>query len=196
MFNVFFSYWMCIDSQLVFCNLNVSYSMLNDLKGGMINLLGVYGILLLDNNLNYSVQVGNIYGGNILFGISGYSFFNYCGVYGNINVGYSWSGDSSQIYYGMSGGIIVYVDGIIFGQLLGDIMVLVKVFGVDNVKIENQIGIYIDWCGYVILLFVIEYRENCVVFNVNFFVDNVELDEIVVIVILIYGVIVRVTFNV
>ncbi len=35
------------------------YSMSNDLKGGMTNLSGVYGTLLPDNNLNYSVQVGN-----------------------------------------------------------------------------------------------------------------------------------------
>lgn len=31
--------------------------MSNDLKGGMTNLSGVYGTLLPDNNLNYSVQV-------------------------------------------------------------------------------------------------------------------------------------------
>lgn len=36
--------------------------MSNDLKGGMTNLSGVYGTLLPDNNLNYSVQVGNTHG--------------------------------------------------------------------------------------------------------------------------------------
>lgn len=110
--------------------------MSNDLKGGMTNLSGVYGTLLPDNNLNYSVQVGNTQGGNTSSGTSGYSSLNYRGAYGNTNVGYSRSGDSSQIYYGMSGGIIAHADGITFGQPLGDTMVLVKAPGADNVKLH------------------------------------------------------------
>ncbi len=132
------------DSQSAFRNSNASYSMSNDLKGGMTNLSGVYGTLLPDNNLNYSVQVGNTHGGNTSSGTSGYSSLNYRGAYGNTNVGYSRNGDSSQIYYGMSGGIIAHADGITFGQPLGDTMVLVKAPGADNVKIENQTGIHTD----------------------------------------------------
>lgn len=158
--NVPFSHWMRTDSQSAFRNSNASYSMSNDLKGGMTNLSGVYGTLLPDNNLNYSVQVGNTHGGNTSSGTSGYSSLNYRGAYGNTNVGYSRSGDSSQIYYGMSGGIIAHADGITFGQPLGDTMVLVKAPGADNVKIENQTGIHTDWRGYAILPFATEYREN------------------------------------
>ena len=100
--------------------------MSNDLKGGMTNLSGVYGTLLPDNNLNYSVQVGNTHGVIHRLAPVVYSSLNYRGAYGNTNVGYSRSGDSSQIYYGMSGGIIAHADGITFGQPLGDTMVLVK----------------------------------------------------------------------
>ena len=139
--NVPFSHWMRTDSQSAFRNSNASYSMSNDLKGGMTNLSGVYGTLLPDNNLNYSVQVGNTHGGNTSSGTSGYSSLNYRGAYGNTNVGYSRSGDSSQIYYGMSGGIIAHADGITFGQPLGDTMVLVKAPGADNVKV--LFGIYL-----------------------------------------------------
>lgn len=52
--NVPFSHWMRTDSQSAFRNSNASYSMSNDLKGGMTNLSGVYGTLLPDNNLNMS----------------------------------------------------------------------------------------------------------------------------------------------
>lgn len=138
--NVPFSHWMRTDSQSAFRNSNASYSMSNDLKGGMTNLSGVYGTLLPDNNLNYSVQVGNTQGGNTSSGTSGYSSLNYRGAYGNTNVGYSRSGDSSQIYYGMSGGIIAHADGITFGQPLGDTMVLVKAPGADNVKVVIKAG--------------------------------------------------------
>ncbi|MGQ7197274.1 fimbria/pilus outer membrane usher protein, partial [Escherichia sp. HC-TM1] len=85
--NVPFSHWMRTDSQSAFRNSNASYSMSNDLKGGMTNLSGVYGTLLPDNNLNYSVQVGNTHGGNTSSGTSGYSSLNYRGAYGNTNVG-------------------------------------------------------------------------------------------------------------
>ena len=68
--NVPFSHWMRTDSQSAFHNSNASYSMSNDLKGGMTNLSGVYGTLLPDNNLNYSVQVGNTQGGNTSSGTS------------------------------------------------------------------------------------------------------------------------------
>ncbi len=193
--NVPFSHWMRTDSQSAFRNSNASYSMSNDLKGGMTNLSGVYGTLLPDNNLNYSVQVGNTHGGNTSSGTSGYSSLNYRGAYGNTNVGYSRSGDSSQIYYGMSGGIIAHADGITFGQPLGDTMVLVKAPGADNVKIENQTGIHTDWRGYAILPFATEYRENRVALNANSLADNVELDETVVTVIPTHSAIARATFN-
>ena len=193
--NVPFSHWMRTDSQSAFRNSNASYSMSNDLKGGMTNLSGVYGTLLPDNNLNYSVQVGNTQGGNTSSGTNGYSSLNYRGAYGNTNVGYSRSGDSSQIYYGMSGGIIAHADGITFGQPLGDTMVLVKAPGADNVKIENQTGIHTDWRGYAILPFATEYRENRVALNANSLADNVELDETVVTVIPTHGAIARATFN-
>ncbi|GDH32687.1 outer membrane protein [Escherichia coli] len=81
--NVPFSHWMRTDSQSAFRNSNASYSMSNDLKGGMTNLSGVYGTLLPDNNMNYSVQVGNTHGGNTSSGTSGYSSLNYRGAYGN-----------------------------------------------------------------------------------------------------------------
>lgn len=194
--NVPFSHWMRTDSQSAFHNSNASYSMSNDLKGDMTNLSGVYGTLLPDNNLNYSVQVGNTHGSNTSSGTSGYSSLNYRGAYGNTNVGYSRSGDSSQIYYGMSGGIIAHADGITFGQPLGDTMVLVKAPGADNVKIENQTGIHTDWRGYAILPFATEYRENRVALNANSLADNVELDETVVTVIPTHGAIARATFNV
>lgn len=165
------------------------------LHGAGQSLSGVYGTLLPDNNLNYSVQVGNTQGGNTSSGTSGYSSLNYRGAYGNTNVGYSRSGDSSQIYYGMSGGIIAHADGITFGQPLGDTMVLVKAPGADNVKIENQTGIHTDWRGYAILPFATEYRENRVALNANSLADNVELDETVVTVIPTHGAIARATFN-
>lgn len=54
----------------------------------MTNLAGLYGTLLEDNNLSYSVQTGYAGGDN---GSTGYTALNYRGGYGNANVGYSRS---------------------------------------------------------------------------------------------------------
>ncbi|VFS86555.1 Outer membrane usher protein fimD precursor [Kluyvera cryocrescens] len=42
---------------------SASYSMSNDMKGRMTNLAGLYGTVLEDNNLSYSVQTGYLGGG-------------------------------------------------------------------------------------------------------------------------------------
>lgn len=152
--------------------------------------LGLFGAFSFD-----ITQANTTLADNTSSGTSGYSSLNYRGAYGNTNVGYSRNGDSSQIYYGMSGGIIAHADGITFGQPLGDTMVLVKAPGADNVKIENQTGIHTDWRGYAILPFATEYRENRVALNANSLADNVELDETVVTVIPTHGAIARATFN-
>lgn len=111
--NIFFSYWLCFDSCLVWWYVSVSYSLLYDFNGCMINLVGLYGILLEDNNFSYSMQIGYVGGGNGDNGSIGYIVFNYCGGYGNVNVGYSCSDGFKQFYYGVSGGVLVYVNGII-----------------------------------------------------------------------------------
>ncbi|EGN0827431.1 fimbria/pilus outer membrane usher protein [Escherichia coli] len=149
----------------------------------------------LSSAVGFNIKLNDCDTNNTSSGTSGYSSLNYRGAYGNTNVGYSRSGDSSQIYYGMSGGIIAHADGITFGQPLGDTMVLVKAPGADNVKIENQTGIHTDWRGYAILPFATEYRENRVALNANSLADNVELDETVVTVIPTHGAIARATFN-
>lgn len=53
----------------------------------------------------------------------------------------------------------------------------------------------IDWRGYVVLFYVIEYRENRVALDINILVDNVDLDNAVVNVVFIRGAIVRVEFK-
>ncbi|STI83286.1 outer membrane usher protein FimD, truncation [Escherichia coli] len=65
----------------------------------MTNLVGVYGTLLEDNNLSYSVQTGYAGGGDGNSGSTGYATLNYRGGYGNANIGYSHSDDIKQLYY-------------------------------------------------------------------------------------------------
>ncbi|HBX9992320.1 TPA: fimbrial biogenesis outer membrane usher protein, partial [Klebsiella variicola] len=127
--NIPFSHWLRSDSRSVWRHASASYSLSHDLNGRMTNLAGLYGTLLEDNNLSYSVQTGYAGGGNGDSGSTGYTALNYRGGYGNANVGYSRSDGFKQLYYGVSGGVLAHANGITLSQPLNDTVVLVKAPG-------------------------------------------------------------------
>ncbi|HHG8773640.1 TPA: fimbrial biogenesis usher protein [Raoultella planticola] len=193
--NIPFSHWMRSDSKSVWRHASASYSMSHDLDGRMSNLAGLYGTLLEDNNLSYSVQTGYAGGGNGSSGGTGYAALNYRGGYGNANVGYSRSDGLKQLYYGVSGGVLAHSNGVTLSQPLNDTVVLIKAPGADSVKVENQTGVRTDWRGYAVLPYATEYRENRVALDTNTLADNVDLDEAVVSVVPTHGAIVRADFK-
>ncbi|EMH4163337.1 fimbrial biogenesis usher protein [Pluralibacter gergoviae] len=193
--NIPFSHWLRSDSKSIWRHASASYSMSHDLNGRMTNLAGLYGTLLEDNNLSYSMQTGYASGGEGESSGTGYAALNYRGSYGNTNVGYSYSDSFKQLYYGVSGGILAHANGVTFSQPLSDTVVLVKAPGAGGVKVENQTGVRTDWRGYAILPYATEYRENRVALDTNTLADNVDLDDAVVSVVPTHGAIVRADFN-
>ena len=193
--NIPFSHWLRSDSDPVWRHANASYSMSHDLNGRMTNLAGLYGTLLEDNNLSYSVQTGYVGGGNGDSGGTGYTALNYRGGYGNASLGYSRSDGFKQLYYGLSGGVLAHANGVTFSQPLNDTVILVKAPGADNVKVENQTGVRTDWRGYAVLPYATDYRENRVALDTNTLADNVDLDDAVVSVVPTHGAVVRADFK-
>ncbi|MFU0919791.1 fimbrial biogenesis usher protein [Kluyvera sichuanensis] len=193
--NIPFSHWLRSDSQSVWRHASASYSMSDDLNGRMSNLAGLYGTLLEDNNLSYSVQTGYASGGEGSSGGTGYAALNYRGGYGNANVGYSHSDGLKQLYYGMSGGVLAHANGVTLSQPLNDTVVLVSAPGAEGTRIENQTGVRTDWRGYAVLPYATEYRENRVALDTNSLADNVDLDDAVVNVVPTHGAIVRAKFK-
>lgn len=193
--NIPFSHWLRSDSKSGWRNASASYSMSHDLNGRMTSLAGLYGTLLEDNNLNYSVQTGYARGREDDSSDTGYAALNYRYGYGNANIGYSHSNSFNQLYYGVSGGVLAHANGVTLSQPLTDTMVLVKAPGAGNVKVENQTGVHTDWRGYAILPYATEYRENRIALDTNTLADNVDLDDAVVSVIPTHGAIVRADFK-
>ncbi|WP_445468407.1 fimbrial biogenesis usher protein [Klebsiella aerogenes] len=193
--NIPFSHWLRSDSKSVWRHASASYSMSHDLNGRMTNLAGLYGTLLEDNNLSYSVQTGYASGGEGDSSGTGYAALNYRGGYGNANVGYSRSDGFKQLYYGVSGGVLAHANGVTLSQPLNDTVVLVKAPGAGDVKVENQTGVRTDWRGYAVLPYATEYRENRVALDTNTLADNVDLDDAVVSVVPTHGAIVRADFK-
>lgn len=79
---------------------------------------------------------------------------------------------------------------------MGEINVLIVVSGVENICVVNSIGLKIDWCGYIVVFYVIFYWENWIVFDVVLLKCNVDFENVVVNVVFIKGVLVLVEFNV
>ncbi|NNS04954.1 fimbrial biogenesis usher protein [Klebsiella pasteurii] len=193
--NIPFSHWTQSNSKSIWKNGNASYSLTNDHNGRLSNLAGLYGTLLDDNNLSYSMQTGYTSGGDVKGGYSGYTALNYRGGYGNVNLGYSHNDGMRQVYYGMSGGILAHANGITFGQPMNDTFVLVKAPGASNVKVENQTGVQTDWRGYAVLPFASSYRQNRVALDTNSLPNNVDLDDSVVNMVPTHGAIIRADFK-
>lgn len=193
--NIPFSHWLRSDSNSVWRHTSASYSVSNDLNGRMTNFAGLYGTLLEDNNLSYSMQTGYTGGGEGSSGGTGYAALNYRGGYGNTNVGYSRSKGIKQFYYGMSGGVLAHANGVTLSQPLNDTVVLIKARGAEGVKVENQTGVRTDWRGYAVLPYATEYRENRVSLDTNNLADNVDLDGAVATVVPTHGAIVRAEFK-
>ncbi|KGQ11138.1 Outer membrane usher protein fimD [Beauveria bassiana D1-5] len=193
--NIPFSHWLRSDSKSVWRNANASYSVSHDLNGRMTNLAGLYGTLLEDNNLSYSVQTGYAGGGHGNSSSTGYAALNYRGGYGNANVGYSRSDGLKQLYYGASGGVLAHADGVTFSQPLNSTVVLVKAPGAGDVKVENQTGVRTDWRGYAVLPYASDYRENRIALDTNTLADNVDLQDAVANVVPTHGAVVRAEFK-
>ncbi len=193
--NVPFSYWLRTDSQSIWRNASASYNISHDLKGRMTNTAGLYGTLLEDNNLSYSVQTGYAGGGQGSSSATGYTALNYRGAYGNSNLGYSYTDNFRQVYYGLSGGILAHENGVTLSQPMNDTVVLVKAPGAEHTRVENQTGVETDWRGYAVLPYATEYRENRIALNTNTLANNVDLENPVVSVVPTRGAVVRADFH-
>ncbi|MGH8357373.1 MAG: fimbria/pilus outer membrane usher protein, partial [Pseudomonas sp.] len=110
-------------------------------------------------------------------------------------IGYSTSEDYSQVYYGVSGGVLAHADGVTFSQPLNDTMVLIKVPGAEHVAVENQTGIRTDWRGYAVLPYATDYRENRIALNTNSLANNIELEDPILSVVPTRGAVVRADFK-
>nr|CAA35968.1 fimD [Escherichia coli] len=191
--NIPFSHWLRSDSKSQWRHASASYSMSHDLNGRMTNLAGVYGTLLEDNNLSYSVQTG--YAGEAMeIAEVQATPLNYRGGYGNANIGYSHSDDIKQLYYGVSGGVLAHANGVTLGQPLNDTVVLVKRLAQKMQKSKTRRGAY-RLAGYAVLPYATEYRENRVALDTNTLADNVDLDNAVANVVPTRGAIVRAEFK-
>lgn len=137
---------------------------------------GVSGYLPGQENLFYSVNQRyskqQQYGGDVAL--------QYEGARGDYNLGYSYTRDSQNLSYGMSGGAVLHEDGLTLSQPLGNTNILVKAPGASNVSVLNHKGIKTDSRGYAVIPYATPYRVNQVALDVTTAGNNVELENAIV----------------
>ncbi|CAI8979932.1 type I fimbriae usher protein [Pseudomonas chlororaphis] len=168
-----------------------TYSNSTDTKGSTTQSLGISGTLLAQNSLNYSVQQSQ---DNHSAGGNGNASLNYQGSYANADLGYSYSHESQQTSYGLSGGIVAHADGVTLSQPLSDTNVLIKAPGAAHVNVENTTGVKTNGNGYAVMPFASAYHQNRVALDTDSLGPNVDLDETTINVVPTRGAIVKAEF--
>ncbi|WP_340617735.1 fimbria/pilus outer membrane usher protein [Xenorhabdus entomophaga] len=151
----------------------VSYNMTSSKNSDTSHQLSLNGTALEDDKLIYNIQQ-NYTSHNK--GAGGNINAEYKGSYGQINAGYNYDKYSSQLNYGLNGGIVVHPYGITLSQSLGDTLVLVRANGASGVKVQNHTGIKTDWKGYAIVPYVSNYRKNRIALDTYSMGNNVDID--------------------
>ncbi|AVF33434.1 fimbria/pilus outer membrane usher protein [Rahnella sikkimica] len=152
------------------------YSATQSDSNGATHSVGLSGYVPGKDNLYYSVN--QRYSKQQQYG--GDTALQYQGQWGDYNLGYSYSANSRNLSYGMSGGAVLHEDGLTLSQPLGNTNILVKAPGAANVEVRNHKGIKTDSRGYAVIPYATPYRVNRVVLDVTTAGNNVELDNAVI----------------
>lgn len=169
----------------------MTYGLNTSSPGSTSNSIGLTGIALEDNNLNWNVQqqYDNRESG------SGNAGVNYKGTYGELYGSYNYDQNWQRINYGTSGTIVAHADGITAGQSMNDTMALVKAPGVEGTRIIGNSGVKTDYRGYAIVPNVSIYRQNDIVLDTETIPDDVDLDTTTATVVPTRGAIVRAEYS-
>lgn len=118
--------------------------------------VNLYGSALEDNTLRYDVTAARAgRGGDELSASLGYQYNA-----GEMNISASRSGPQRLAHADVSGSVLLYEDGIAFGQTLGGTAALVQVPDTPGVAFYNQFGATTDGRGDLMVSYLTPWRVN------------------------------------
>ena len=169
-----------------------NYGMNASKHNGTTHSVGLNGVAMPNNALNWNIQQGYgthdvAYTGNI----NG----DYRGTYGELTAGYSYDKNTDRLNYGIQGGVVAHANGVTFSQPLGETNVLIAAPGAAGVGIQNMTGATTDYRGYTLASNLMPYRKNDVSLITETLPANVELEQTVKTVVPTRGAIVRANYR-
>lgn len=169
-----------------------TYNLNNSKNGNTTQNVGLSGVALRDDNLNYNITQGYTSQGQ---GANGYAGADYKGSYGEVNAGYGYDESQRRMDFGLQGGILVHENGVTFSQPLSETIVLVKAPGAENVSITSNTGVRTDWRGYAVVPYATAYRRNEIALDTSTLPDDVDMTLTSTAVIPTRGAVVRADFD-
>ncbi|WP_262504757.1 fimbria/pilus outer membrane usher protein [Serratia liquefaciens] len=150
-----------------------TYNIQNDNRGKTRQQVGMNGLALEGNNLNYAVNESYSNQGE---GNAGSVSATYKGSAAQVTAGYNYTQNNRQVNYGIQGGVLVHPYGVTLAQSMGDSVALIRAPDAGNVRVQNQTGVYTDSKGYAVVPFVNTYRKNSIALDTGTLGDKVDLD--------------------
>lgn len=136
-----------------------TYSLNTSEHGNSTHQLGLNGIALEDNNLNYNIQQSYSEQDKTT---SGSINATYRGSSGTLSGGYNYDNNSQRVNYSAQGGMVVHPYGVTLAQSLPETMTLVRAAGAANIKVSGASGIYTDSRGYAVVPYSNPYKQNTI----------------------------------
>ena len=168
-----------------------NYGMNASKHNGTTHSVGLNGVAMPNNALNWNIQQG--YGTHDV-AYTGNMNGDYRGTYGELTAGYSYDKNTDRLNYGIQGGVVAHANGVTFSQPLGETNVLIAAPGAAGVGIQNMTGATTDYRGYTLASNLMPYRKNDVSLITETLPANVELEQTVKTVVPTRGAIVRANY--
>lgn len=141
-----------------------TYALNTSQHGNSTHQLGINGLALEDNKLNYNIQQAYSEQDQAT---SGSINASYRGSAGTLSGGYSYDNSSQRLNYSAQGGVLVHPYGVTLAQSLPETMTLVRAPGAANIKVNGASGIYTDSRGYAVIPYSNPYRQNTISLNTS-----------------------------
>ena len=152
-----------------------NYGMNASKHNGTTHSVGLNGVAMPNNALNWNIQQG--YGTHDV-AYTGNMNGDYRGTYGELTAGYSYDKNTDRLNYGIQGGVVAHANGVTFSQPLGETNVLIAAPGAAGVGIQNMTGATTDYRGYTLASNLMPYRKNDVSLITETLPANVELGKV------------------
>ncbi|MEZ3501208.1 fimbrial biogenesis outer membrane usher protein [Pantoea sp. KPR_PJ] len=153
---------------------SVSYSMNTDNSRNTSQQVALSGSMLEGKNLYYSLQQGYDNKGQ---SVNSNASLSYRGSRGTASLGISHDKHSSQLSYGLSGGIVAHAHGLTLSQPLSDTFAIVRVPDAGNVAIQSASDVSTDGRGYAVVPSLSPYQKNSIELEEDTLPDNVDVDS-------------------
>ncbi|QJT78899.1 fimbria/pilus outer membrane usher protein [Kosakonia sp. MUSA4] len=173
-------------------NQSLSYNVASEKNRSDYHQLGISGSGYENKiswNINQSYTTANDRTTTSLYG-------SYKAKYAKINAGYSRSEIYNHTHGGIEGSMVLYNDGLIFGQQVGDTISIIEAKGAENTKIRGWGGVETDRHGKALTGHIVPYQYNIISLDPTTLPLDASLDVTTTSVVPTSGAIVKASYNV